>query len=215
MGFRDKAPTAPAAPAKTATKPAAAAPAKTAAKPAANPNRGAPQGRNYTGLKPPESRAPFLTSALGQSEKHRVRFTETAEVRTRSKPPWLKTVVEIVESDTLPEGATRTVRKVITDEAFEMTGPEILSMVMSACGYEPTEEGQARFEAENEDWPLMLNAVHGLPEGIAVHGENPLKGMTAIVEVYTYMKTDKDDSEKEFQVTSYTWSPDDNEGEAA
>jgi hypothetical protein len=147
----------------------------------------------------------------GQSEKHRVKFLETSEVRTRSKDPWLKTVIEIVESDTLPVGATRTIRKVITDKAFEMSGPEILSMVMAACGYEATEEAQARFESDNEDWPLMLNAVHGLPDGIEAHGENPLKDQYAWVEVYTFTKEFDDKKTGQtvsVEFTNYTWSPD-------
>ncbi len=212
MGFRDKPPTAPA---KQATKPAAAAPpARTGVKPPRE-GRAAPQGRNYTGLKPPESKAPFLVSQLNKSESHRVRFVETIEIRTKSKKPWLKTVIELVNSDTLPEGCTRTIRKVITDEAFEMSGPEILSMVMAACGYVPDEEGQARFEKENEDWPLMLNAVHGLPDGVAVHGENPLKGMTAIVEAYTCEKEDDENPGKFYTITNYSWAPDTEEAPAA
>lgn len=207
MGFRDKSPTAPAAatkPAASAAKPAAAArPA-----PAANPNRGAPQGRNYSGLRPPELRAPFLVSEVGQSEKHRVRFVETEEIRTKSKKPWLKTTVEILASDTLPEGCTRTIRKVITDEAFEMSGPEILSMVMASLGYQPNEEDQARFEEENEDWPLMLNAVHGLPNGVEKYGKNPLKGETAIVEVYTFEKEDDAKPGTFYKITNYSWEPD-------
>lgn len=205
MGFRDKPPSATA---KTVAKPT---PAAAAAKPAAggkpsNPNRAAPQGRNYSGLKPPESRAPFLVSANGQSERHRVKFVETAEVRTRSKDPWLKTVVEIVESDTLPPGCTKTIRKVITDKAFEMSGPEILTMVMAACGFETNDDGHAAFEAEHPDYPLMLNAVHGLPDGIEEHGENPLKGMTAIVEAYTFTK--EDENGKTYEITNYSWAPD-------
>jgi hypothetical protein len=215
MGFRDKAPTAPASPAKpapAATK-AAAAPARPAGGAPAKPGRNPPQGRNYSGLKPPESRAPFLVSELGKAEQHRVRFVETVEIRTKSKKPWLKTVVEIVASDTLPEGVTRTIRKVITDEAFEMSGPEILSMVVAACGFATDDEGMAAFEAENEDWQVMLNAVHGLPEGVAAHGENPLKGMTAIVEAYTFEK--EDDNGKAYTITNYSWFPDDQKSDAA
>ena len=203
MGFRDKPTTAPAA--KPApTKPVAAAkPAASAARPAAaakTPPR--PAGSRYTGLPVAQQRAPFL-----EPGDHRVKFLKTSEVRTKSKKPWLKIELEIVSSTTLPPGVTRSIRKVITDEAFEMSGPEILSMTIAACGFVPDEEGQAQFEEQNEDWPLMLNAVHGLADGIAVHGENPLKDMLAKVNCVGTTKTYDDGSEKEFG--NYNWMPDD------
>src|SRR5690606_31035144 len=107
---------------------------------------------------------------------------ETKEIRTTGKKPWLKTEIQIVESDTIKPGAKRTIRKVLSDEAFVMSGPEILSMLMAAMGYDGADEEQfAAFEAEYPEWPEMVNAVHGVPEACEKFGTNPLAGMTAKV----------------------------------
>jgi hypothetical protein len=182
------------APAKNAPAPTpAAAPAKPAAGPRGAPPVRATPGR-YSGLRPAEERSPFLESGT-----HRVRFIATKEVRVKSKKPWLKTELEVLESDTVKPGAHRTIRKVITDEAFEMSGPEILSMMMAALGYESTE--MAEFEAQHPNWSEMLDAVHGVPEACAEHGENPLADMTAVVTGF--------DAEKDGRnFVNYSWAPD-------
>jgi hypothetical protein len=179
MGFRDKSTSSSSSAAPQATK----APAKA--------------GR-YTGLKPAEGRSPFLPKG-----RHRVRFVETKEIRTKAKKPWLKTEVTILSSNN-PEatiGQNRTIRKVISEEAFEMSGPEIVSMLMAALGY--TSQDMAEFEEAFPNWGSMLDAVHGVPEACKEHGENPLNGMTAIVDGY---ETEPNDRGQVF--VNCSWSPD-------
>jgi hypothetical protein len=203
MGFRDQvkqntaaAATKPNPAAAVSTKPAPAA-APAGARPRGTPTMAA-QGKGYSGLRPAEGRSPFL-----ESGDHGVEFVETKEIRTKAKKPWLKTEVLIRESDTVKPGLKRTIRKVISDEAFEMSGPEILSMMVAAFGYDGSDEEQfAAFTEKYPDWPTMLNAVHGVPEACAIYGNNPLAGMTARVQGY-----DTEPTEDGKVFVNCNWSP--------
>ncbi len=177
MGFRDQAKPAPAAPTK---------PAPAAAPPPRGTPTSAPAAGRYSGLRPAEGRSPFL-----EEGSHGVEFVFTGEIRTKAKDPWLKTELLIRESDNekVKPGQKRTIRKVITDKAFEMSGPEITSMVVAAMGFDPSTQFE-EFAAAHPDWPEMIDAVHGVPAACAKFGDNPLAGMTARVVGYPVKSED-------------------------
>jgi hypothetical protein len=175
MGFRDQVQQQKAAAGNGAVASAASAAPKQAAAstPRGMTGRGQskPQGGRYTGLRLADPRFPILEAGNGYTLK----ILHTKESRVTGKKPWLKVQVEVLETwDGGPAvGSKRSILKCCSEDAFEMSGPEIKNMMMAALGY--GSDAEALFEEQNEDWPSMIDAVHGVPDAEKLHGENPLK----------------------------------------
>ncbi len=198
MGFSK--PASPANPQRAGfgARPAAQAAPSASAQPKPRAQRAAPvlkpaAGR-YSGLKEADSKYPLL-----EGGSHRVEFVDSKERKSPGKKPWLVTNVKVLSSDTVREGSLRTIIKCVSDEAFVRSGPEIKSMVRSACGY----DDEDAFEAAHPDWDTMIDAVHGVREAEQIHGENPLAGMIALVDV-----VEQPANEHGIVYTNQTWYPD-------
>lgn len=170
MGFRDAQPRGGA----VAAKPQAAAAPAGRNEPKGVTGRGQlkPTAGRYSGLKLSDPRFPILEPGNG----YVLKILHTRESKIAGKKPWMKTQVEVLESQNGVEpGSKRSILKCCSDEAFEMSGPEIKNMVMACLGFD--DEGE--FEAQHEDWATMIDAVHGVEAAEKEHGVNPLEGLTA------------------------------------
>lgn len=169
-------------------------------------------------MTPSEGKSPFLKG----NGDHIVKIVNTERVAVQAKDPWLKIEIEIVEStsDDLKEGTKRTIRKVLTEKAFAMSGPEIMTMTMAMFGFtnEQVEDFQnALVEStgsfcEDNGWEpddlvaLFLDCVEKNPDAIAVcdesgspvFGPNPLEDMMA--KLSTSQATPED-------YTNFDWGP--------
>ncbi len=170
MGFRDQIKQ-PSAGAGAATKPTTAAAANKPAGFSGRQQQQKPQAGRYTGLRLADPRFPILEPGNG----YVLKVLHTRESKITGKKPWLKIQCEVVKGAEggAPTGAKRSILKCCSEDAFAMSGPEIKNLMMAALGY--GSDAEAQFEEENEDWPSMIDAVHGVPEAEAEHGENPLK----------------------------------------
>jgi len=167
--------------------------------------------QKYTGLKPPKTRPLFLGGG-----SHRVKLLNIEKVQTTDgkfkKPPWYRITLEVLSSTTEPPGVTRIVRRKLSAESEQYVNEELFGLMMAAQGY--SVDQVADFEAANEDWPLMLDAVCGTEAACAVYGENPLKDSIVFVEAYDAEKTDESTG-KSYTVHNYVWSVDPGEPEEA
>lgn len=187
------------------------------AKPAAG---GGGKKSRYGGLAPREGRSPFFNEA----GTHTVEFVKTERLDPDAKNPWLKIEVKAITSDTVKPGDLRTVKRDLHAKAFAVTGPEIISMAMSAFGFAANEETgfhealceKAGLEYNQDNAEKVVEvlclAIEGDSEacaelgadGTPLFGVNPLVGMKAKV---TVMPLPPLEGKTVSVLSNYSWYP--------